>query len=264
MRKSLCCLALGAALIPFVGRIAGAEDVKPVAVPSLSWIIATRPVPGTLAIEPPRTVHASAPYYCSPCLFYGGDINPSAPNVNGFANENTLLVADTTLFVPFTVPAGQGWEISGLFTNNLADGYEGIDPMQAAWSISTGMSAGHPGTVIASGTATATFTPTGRSAFGLNEYTVNVVLTRPGARLVPGTYWLSVVPQCTDSSNGGCDIAQYFVANTQGLNHYGPEEPVGKSFFNSAYYGYSYGDACWLDPTGCGRFSAGVEGVIVH
>ena len=264
MRKSLCCLALAAALIPFVGRIAGAQDVKPVAVPSLDWIIATRPVPGTLTIEPLRTTHPSAPSYCSPCLFYGGDINPSAANVNGFANENTLLVPETTVFVPFTVEATEGWEVTGLFTNNLADGYDAIDPQQATWSISTGMSSGNAGAVIASGTAPATFTATGRNAFGLNEYTVEIELKQPGVRLAAGTYWLSVVPQCTDSGNSNCYIAQYFVSNTQDLNRYGPPEPVGKTLFHSAYFGYNYTNVCAVNADGCGAFSAGVEGIIAH
>lgn len=259
MRKSLCCLALAAALIPFGGRIAGAQDVKPVAVPSLDWIIATRPVPGTLTIEPVRRTPPPQPSYCQPCLFYGGDINPSAQNVNGFANENTLLVPDTTLFVAFTVPSGQEWHVVGLFSNNLADGFDGIDPQQATWSISRGMRPGSAGTVVAWGTATASFTPTGRNAFGLNEYTVGVKLST-SVGLKTGTYWLSVVPQCTNSSDGNCDIAQYFLSNTQGLNAYGPAEPSGVALFNSGYFGYTYADACAVNSDGCQTFSAGVLG----
>lgn len=262
MRRSLCCLALGAALIVSGTRFATAQDVKPIPVPTLDWIIATRPVPGTLAVEPVRTAKLSAPSYCQPCLFYAGDINPTSPNVNGFANENTLLVADTTMFVPFAVPPGERWKISGLFSNNLADGYEGIDPMQATWSISSGMAPGVAGVVVASGTAAATFTATGRNAFGLNEYTVGVAFSNAVVVLPSGRYWLSVVPQCTNSGNSNCFVAQYFVSNTSELNRYGPPEPAGKSFFNSAYYGYSYANACAVNTSGCGVFSVGVEGTL--
>lgn len=265
MRRPVCCLALGAALIASAGRFAAAQDVKPMPVPSLDWIIATRPVPGTLAVELPATHPLSPPSYCQPCLFYGGDINPSSPNVNAFGNENTLLVSDTTLYVPFTVPSGQRWKISGVFTNNIADGYEGIDPMQATWSISIAMSSGNAGTVIASGMGTATFTATGRNAFGFNEYTVGVPFDA-GATVVlrPGTYWLSVVPQCTNSGNTNCYVAQYFVSNTGGLNSYGPQEPTAKSFWNSSYFGYTYANACAVNTMGCEKFSAGVEGTLEH
>lgn len=260
MRRVLGCLSLVAATIPLVGMLAAAQDARPVPVPSLDWIIATKPVPGTLAIEPLRTGPPPQPPYCKPCLFYGGDLNPVSVNANGFANENTLLVADTTLYVPFTVPSGQEWQVSGLFTNNIADAYEGIDPMQATWSISTGMATGNAGTVIASGTAAATFSFTGRSFLGLNEYTVAVRFGQPGVHLNSGTYWLSVVPQCTNTSNNNCYLAQYFLSNTAGSNSYGPAEPIGKSFFNSQYYGYNYSNACTVDITGCGKLSAGVEG----
>jgi hypothetical protein len=260
VKKVLCCLALVAALIPLVGRSAAAQDVKATPVPSLDWIIATRPVPGTLTIQPIRNVPPPQPAYCQPCLFYGGDFDSSSSNANGLANENTLLVPDTTSYIPFNVPGGETWVVSGLFTNDLADGYDGIDPAQATWSISSGVSSGNAGTTIASGTASATFAATGRSGFGFNEYTVRVQLTAPGVYLTPGTYWLSVVPQCTNTGDSNCDIAQYFVSNTPETNSYGPHEPKGKTFFNSSYFGYDWAPACEVTTLGCGAFSAGVEG----
>ena len=81
------------------------------------------------------------------CLFYGGDFldNPLYPPFlpNGLANENTLLVPGTpygaAVWVPFTVPAGQTWDVTGLFTNNLSS-YgvldQGTEPTSVAyWSI---------------------------------------------------------------------------------------------------------------------------------
>jgi len=263
VKKVLCSLALVAALVPFVSRSAAAQEVKAVPVPSLDWIIATRPVAGTLSIKPME--HApTAPLYCHPCLFYGGDTNPNSPNANGLANDNTLLVPDTSTLVPFTVPTGSTWEVSGLFTNDLADGYDGIDPAQATWSISSGVSNGNGGTVIASGTSSASFTPTGRVSFGFNEYTTLVNLTVSTAvTLKAGTYWLTVVPQCTNTGNSNCDIAQYYVSNTQKLNSYGPAEPGSDSFFNSAFFGFSYAPACDVTSTGCQAFSAGLLGKVV-
>ncbi len=258
MKKIVCSLALAAALIPFTSWKAAAQQ-KATPVPSLDWIIATRPIPGTLSITPVHHGAPPQPSYCNPCLFYGGDFDSSNRNENGLANENTLLVSDTTMFVPFRVPGGWVWKVSGLFTNNLADGYDGIDPAQATWSISAGVSEGNAGTVIASGTASATFQSTGRSGFGYNEYTVLVHLTQ-SVNLQAGQYWLSVVPQCTDSGNDSCDDAQYFVTNTPGTNHYGIHEPVNESYFNSAYFGYTYANACEVTDIGCEEFSVGVLG----
>jgi hypothetical protein len=263
VKKILCSLTLVAALVPFVSRSAAAQEVKAMPVPSLDWIIATRPVPGTLTIKPIE--HSpTPPRYCTPCLFYGGDTSPNSPNANGIANENTLFVPEATMYIPFIVPTGQKWLVSGLFTNNLADGYDGIDPMQATWSVSRGMSNGNGGTVIASGTATATFAPTGRMSFGFTEYTVLVDLTVATAVHLGGgvTYWLTVVPQCTDSGNSNCSIAQYYLTNTEGLNAYGPPEPRSDSFYNAAFFGYSYEPACDVSSTGCQLFSAGVLGKV--
>jgi hypothetical protein len=257
VKKIVCSLALAAALIPFVGREAVAQ--KATAVPSLDWIIATRPVPGTLTITPIHNGVPPQPSYCSPCLFYGGDFDSSNPNENGLANENSLIVADTTMFIPFRVPGGTVWKVSGLFTNDLADGYDGIDPAQATWSISAGMSSGNAGTVIASGTASASFTATGRNGFGYNEYTTLVHMTQ-SVNLSAGQYWLSVVPQCTNSGDSNCDVAQYFVTNTPGTNRYGIHEPPNQSFFNSTYFGYDYANACTVTTLGCAEFSVGVLG----
>lgn len=265
MKKFLCCLALVGMLIPFVAQSAAAQATKAAPVPSLDWMIATRPVPGTLSVEPVRNEPPPQPGYCAPCLFYGGDINPSSSLANGFANANTLAVPDTTVYVAFNVPGGQTWEVSGLFTNNLAVGYQGIDPQQATWSISTGISVGNGGTTVASGTASARFTQTGRNAFGYNEYTCLVQLSN-GVHLTPGHYWLSVVPQCTNSSNSFCTTGgnglptYYFLSNTQGTNAFGPPEPLGQGYFNSSYFGYTYANVCTLSTTGCRELSGGVIG----
>lgn len=259
LKKVVCSLALIAALTPFLSRSAVAQD-KPAPVPSLDWIIASRPVPGTLSITPIHSGNPMQPSYCSPCLFYGGDINANAPTADGFANENTLLVPDTTNFFAVWVPVGSTWTVTGLFTNDLADGYDGIDPAMATWSISSGMKNKTPGTIIASGTASATFKATGRNAFGFNEYTTEVAVS-PSVSLASGEYWISVVPQCTNSGDSNCDIAQYFFSNTTSFtNSYGPRQPRGNAHFNSSYFGFDYSPTCFVSTDGCLAFSGGVEG----
>ena len=238
-----------------------ALDLNPAPDTTLDAASDNAPDPDASTIVAPRRTVPGAPSYCNPCLFYGGDLNGTWANVNALSNDNTLLVANSPTFIPFKV-GSTGWSVTGLFTNVVTYGYNNVDPLDATWSITTGMSNGNPGTVIASGTDTATFTPTGRFAFGLHyEYTILVNLTTP-VDLAPGTYWLSVVPQCTVTGNN-CESAQYFVSNTQGTNSYGPPEPSGTSIINSAVFGKYYASVCNILPKpSCNLFSGGVLGTV--
>ena len=105
--------------------------------------------------------------------------------------------------------------------------------------------AGSAGIVVDSGTSPATSTPTGRAAFGLTEYTVQV--TGLSVTLTPGSYWMTVVPVCTNSADPYCD-GVFFASdveylNTTPANAYGPAEPVDASFFDSPSFGLCF------DPT---------------
>ena len=105
----------------------------------------------------------------------------------------------------------------------------------AYWSINEGMFAGNAGTVVDSGTSPATSTPTGRAAFELSEYTVQV--TGLSITLTAGTYWMTVVPICTNTANPYCD-GMFFESdveyiNTTPTNAFGPAEPLDASFFDS-------------------------------
>jgi hypothetical protein len=214
------------------------------------------------------------------CLFYGGDFifdplyPPSIPNA--LANESTVEIPGTpygaATWVPFTVPAGETWDVTGLFTNNLSS-YgvldQGTEPTSVAyWSINEGMFSGNGGTVVDSGTSPATSTPTGRAAFDDSEYTIQV--TGLSVALTGGTYYMIVVPICTNTANPYCagiffeSDVEYI--NTTPTNAFGPAEPVDASFFDSPFFGFSFGPAygplgaCAGD--GCDSFSAGVLGKI--
>ena len=214
------------------------------------------------------------------CLFYGGDFldSPVYPPflANGLANENTLEIPGTpygaAVWIPFTVPAGQTWDVTGLFTNNLST-YgildQGTEPTAvASWSINEEVIAGSPGVVVDSGTSPATSTATGRSAFDLTEYTVQV--TGLSETLGPGTYWLSVVPVCTNSANPYCGgiffTSDVEYLNTTPVNAYGPVEPLDESYFDSPIFGSSFepvwGPAGAAGGDGGDAFSAGVLGKI--
>jgi hypothetical protein len=214
------------------------------------------------------------------CLFYGGDFldAPLYPPflANGLANEDTEFVPGTpygaAVWIPFTVPAGESWDVTGLFTNNMST-YgildQGAEPTAVAyWSINEEIFAGNGGTVVDSGTSPATSTATGRAAFGLTEYTVQV--TGLSVTLTAGTYWLTVVPICSNTADPYCNgiffASDVEYLNTTPTNAYGPAEPVDASYFDSPTFGLSFNPtsgspgACAGD--GCDAFSAGVLGKI--
>jgi hypothetical protein len=281
VKTALCLIALAGALVLFA-QPATAQNYKQV--PPKPTIQDYGPFTNVEKNTTAKaaTKSASATGKCgnpaAACLFYGGDFldDPLYPPFlpNGLANENTLLVPGTpygaAVWVPFTVPEGQTWNVTGLFTNNFSS-YgvldQGTEPIAvASWSINEGVFAGSAGTVVDSGTSPATSTATGRAAFGLTEFTVQV--TGLSVTLTAGTYWMSVVPICSNSADPYCDgvffLSDVEYLNTTPANAYGPAEPIDSSFFDSPVFGLSFGPtsgsvgAC--GGNGCDAFSAGVLG----
>jgi hypothetical protein len=194
------------------------------------------------------------PKYCHPCLFYGGD----SPAQEGLANEKDIVVSDgAEVLVPFDVPDSDQWTVTGVFTNDLS-GINVLDPPKAFWSIRKDVSAGHCGTVIASGNTAATFKATGRGGNGFEEYTA-LTKIKP-VILPPGRYWLTTVPECTNAHDSKCvDNARYFASSFTGKGEhaYGPKEPC-TAFFNSPFFGSNCQPASSRKT--CTKFSAGVLG----
>jgi hypothetical protein len=284
VKTALCSIALAGALILFA-QPAAAQNYKQT--PPLRTIQDYGPFTNSSVVKNTTTTAATKSASTSgkcgnptaACLFYGGDFldDPLYPPFlpNGLSNGTTEFVPGTpygaATWVPFTVPEGQTWDVTGLFTNNLAS-YgvldQGTEPLAVAyWSINEEVFAGNAGTVVAGGYASpATSTATGRSAFGLDEYTVQV--TGLSVTLTSGSYWMTVVPICTNTADPYCEglffLSDVEYINTTPTNAYGPAEPVDSSFFDSSYFGLSF------DPTagspgacggfGCDAFSAGVLG----
>ena len=172
--------------------------------------------------------------------WYNGDLD----GINGLANERNTTVSQSNVYDDFVVPVG-GWTVVGVFSNDLID-FTGVT--QAYWEIRSGVSAGNGGSLIGSGLSTATQTPTGRSAFGYTEYTIEV--DGLNVFLAPGTYWLTVSPI-------GFGGGRSFLATTSGANAVGtPPGNNGNGFFDSTYFGVSFGDAA--DQVGSSDFSQGV------
>ena len=156
--------------------------------------------------------------------WYNGDFDDVSGSRNELSSGVTALVYDN-----FIVPASDGhWIVTTVFSNNLSDAtITGAD-----WSIRSGVSSGNGGTIVASGSkAPVTVTPTGRSGFGLVEYTVAV--SGFNIALPPGTYWLSVTPISANP--------QSYDSTTSGANAIG--QPPGNdlnSFFDSPTFGANF------------------------
>ncbi len=203
------------------------------------------------------------PSYCNPCLSYSGDFNPNNSNANGLSNENDLIIPDSHIYTPFLVENKNGATVTGLFVNSL-DTVGVEDPAQDPWDIRQFITNGNGGKDIATGTAKSTDTPTGRTGFGLTEYTH--LVTFQAVTLPKGKYFLNVTPQCTNQNDGNCDNARYYESDEEDnppINHVGSCKNVdGDSFWNSTTYGET-----WAGPlnanycgAGCDNFSDGVIG----
>jgi hypothetical protein len=203
------------------------------------------------------------PPYCKPCLFYGGDFDPNNATSNVLGNSLAKGFPAAT-YVPFYVPSGQTWTIGGLFSNNMST-ISFLDPPEVVWSISSGISQGNPGTVIASGKNAATWAPTGRTWQNgyYTEYTA-LALLKPQEFVVltAGVYWMTAVPVCTNSS---CGEVRFFISDVEDVpapNHKGVQ-PNDDSYF--VWEGGSYFFAPAWGPSGpcqggCDKFSAGLLG----
>jgi hypothetical protein len=212
------------------------------------------------------------PSYCKPCLFYGGDFDIDGPSPNALLNQDSLDNGQAVVYVPFAVPPNQMWTVAGLFSNNMlliAD----LDPPQIQWSISTGISQGNAGTVIASGTAQATLTPTGRGWNGMDEYTALGRLNSDElVTLAPGHYWMTAVPLCTVRSiRSRCSGVSYYLSDVEDVPppHAVGFESTDESYWNvpgSVYYNFvetgGPSGLCGQEGGGggCDKFSAGLLG----
>jgi len=254
-------MLLVAALVITLISLSAAATQKPA--PALATASGTSSVK---AQEHKNITHAAkpqAPPSCNPCLFYGGDLNPSDPNADGFSDENTLLISGgSQTYGAITIPSGPDASVTGILFNVLATA--AFDPFTATYDIREGVSEGNGGTDVSTGSASVTVAATGRTAFGLYEYTVTATFS--SVTLVPGEYWFNLEPQCLNTLDGSCSVFRQFASNTteetNSVN--GGWQPNGEMYFNSSYFGYTYANWCdsalGLNSEQCEWLSFGVIG----
>jgi hypothetical protein len=214
--------------------------------------------------EPSFNPNSVPPPLCSPCLFYGGDLNTGDINAAGMSDENTLLIlGGSSTYAAVNIPAGVTATVSSILFNVQADA--AFDPLMGTYDVRTGVSEGDGGTSIASGTGNAVVQATGRNFLGLNEYTVSVSLSAP-LTLTSGEYWFNATPQCLNTLDGSCSVFRQFVSNTtQGANDiHGNWQPVHEMFLNSTFFGFTWANWCdsslGFNANQCGYMSFGLRG----
>jgi hypothetical protein len=205
-------------------------------------------------------------------LWYNGD-NDNRDSLGNYSNVSvrigtTTVSTNSLVYDNFTVPVGQVWSIASVFSDDQIS-YSGT-PTSATWQIRSGVSSGNGGTLVASGSTTATYTvlTAFNPATGYTEDRVTAAVT--GVTLSAGTYWLAVAP----NSLGGSDYGdQSYIETTSGANAVGsPAGNDGNSFVtnnfstsgsNSFYYTPTSvalagdGDGSTID------FSMGVNGTVM-
>ena len=204
------------------------------------------------------------PSLCNPCLFYGGDLNPSDIDAIGMSDENTLLiVGGGSTYGSVHIPNGVTAQVFGIIFNIQADA--AFDPQTASYDIRTGVTDGNGGTSIASGSGTTVVQATGRNFLGLNEYSVAVSWSTP-VTLTTGQYWFNLTPQCLNTLDGSCSAFRQFVSNTtQHTNNvHGSWQPREEMFLNSSFFGLNFADWCdslfGLTAPQCTAMSFGLRG----
>jgi len=246
------------ALVITLGLSAAAEQAKK---PALSHHRAGST--GAELRDAIESANPTVPGPCSPCLFYGGDLDTSAADAAGMSDENTLLIlGGSSTYSNLVIPSGTTVSVKGLLFNVQADA--AFDPMTAAYDIRTGVSEGSGGTSVASGSVNATVAATGRNFLGLNEYSVVVIF--PSVTLTSGSYWVNVTPNCTNTLDGSCSVFRQFVSNTTSRTNALHEswQPAHEMFLNSAYFGFTWANWCdsslGFNTVQCGYMSYGVLG----
>jgi hypothetical protein len=195
-------------------------------------------------------------------LWYSGDTDPSNPNWEGLANYNNPNIGvEAEVWVPF-IPASDGnplhkiVKISSITFNeiltNAPDDFAGM-----TYAVRSGVSSGNGGKLVKSDTCnTTSVVATGLTTGPYTEYSFTCSPKKFALKVNVGTiYWVNVLPTFTTSFNVFLDDA----IDVPGLNQFGWSDDFYNSFFNSAFFGFSFAPATSLG-TGFEEFSVSMAG----
>jgi len=235
----------------------------------LRWMmsLALMALLANLSLAAQDTAHKTPtpPKYCNPCLFYGGDFDVNNSAENGLL-DGIGSTADGEVYVPFTVPKQQKWQVTGLFVTLISNDLNNAVPAQIKWEIRKHVATGRGGTLLASGITRATIAEVFDCDVPLDVPCAALGTNAIKVSLPSGRYWLAVVPLC-EGKGSNCDGDYYDLVDAEDrppANHYGPLEPWDDSFWSSkssgAHFKPTWGGPGACQGVGCDRFSAGVLG----
>ncbi|HVT14022.1 MAG TPA: hypothetical protein VHE55_17295 [Fimbriimonadaceae bacterium] len=155
-------------------------------------------------------------------FFYGGDTEGEAPY--GYPK---VALHDEKIYDDVHFSIGSG--ITGIFGNFLD--LTGGTALTGSYEVRSGVGAGNGGTLIASGSGSVQAALTGRTLFGINEWSYTLRFSR--VDLPAGTYWIELK---LDSPNG----QPSWLTVTRGTNGVGGPLDNGNSFFSSVASDYNF------------------------
>ena len=180
--------------------------------------------------------------------FYGGDFDGrNAVGNYTLRNVSNVVVAEQKVYDDFTHSSTVS--IAAVFGNFMTNAASRTATTGFAFEIRSGVSSGNGGTLVASGSASSGFswTATGRSGFGFQEYRLDADIA--DLNLAAGTYHLNIRPLITSSAGVVLELS-----TTSGANGIG--SPLNNRNAFLTYAGGSF--APMASVAGAYDFSQGV------
>lgn len=190
-------------------------------------------------ISAPAVVSDTVLWYNGDPGYFGGEA----------LNEQSTDFGKYSVFDDFSVSDSSGWHVTRLWAY---DDLTITNVTQVSWSVRRGMAPGRAGTLVASGTSSATQTLLGESELqGFTKYRLEV--SGLNFNLAAGQYWFSFVPLVGSDPGGG--MKKSYLDRTVGINAVGT--PAGDN-----------GNALFMDTFGgvislSGDYSMGIAGTVI-
>ena len=180
-------------------------------------------------------------------LFYNGNLD----GVGGVPSYRTNDALGLQMTYDNFVVSGTGWNVTGIFGEWLTN----AGWTQAEYEIRSGVVEGAGGVLVFSGTDAAPgWSPTGRTAFGLEEYRIG--LSGLSFYLAPETYWLGI------ALGNKVSAGQTYLATTSGFGGLNAITD-GNYFFDAPALGMNFRSDAFYSGQGF-DFSYGVEGTVAE
>jgi len=203
------------------------------------------------------------------CLWYSGDSDFGSVNWEGLFNgkvPNFGMGPSAQIWVPFfTAYNSNGWynavQISSITFNEVTSSDTPPNVTAMTFGFKSGVGEGNAGYTFASGNCTYTQpVATGRSNEGYVEYAFTCKLATPVYVYAGAVNWVNIYPTISNNDSG---LFLTNAINSPEINHIGWGDVMNASYYNSAYFGYSYDITTDLYSPDT-EFSVGMTGTYVH